>query len=202
MRICKECNKEYNNVYGGKYKYTIKTTFCSKRCALQNRVGVLTTDSLRSEIVAYLTLEGRYCTQREVLTGIKRSSKTLTKYKISLLDIQRDLGLVKPVSVFQSRVSEILIDIYGDLKQEVTFKGLLSPKGFPLFVDFYSESTRTIIEADGNQHWDTKNSWYSDYNLSCDLAKNKYATDNGYRLVRIPYTKNVTIKYISKYLRA
>lgn len=202
MNICKSCNKEYDNTYGGKYKYTADTTFCSRKCATHFQMGSITGESLRAEVIAYLVSEGRYCSREEIRAGIGRSGKTLSKYKISVLDIQRGLGMMKPSSVFQSRVGDILSTIYMDIEQEFTFKGLLSPKGFPLFVDFHSSGSRLLIEADGVQHCDVTHGWYSEYSKLCDLIKDKYAVDNNYKLIRIPYTRNVTKEYVLKYLRA
>ena len=70
-----------------------------------------------------------------------------------------------------------------------------------LKVDFYVEDKNLLIEADGTQHTDTANPWYSTYYASCDAAKDSFAHSKEISIIRIPYTKNVTESYITQYIK-
>lgn len=71
--------------------------------------------------------------------------------------------------------------------------------------DFWLPDFNLIIEYDGEQHYFPVNFGHSDYskvledfkrNQKHDEIKNKYCTDNGINLLRIPYTEKRNIKEI------
>lgn len=81
-------------------------------------------------------------------------------------------------------------------KTEVSFPDLLSDKGYPLRYDFgiYNNDNQLIlVELDGQQHFYPIDYFGGDEQyqkqLRNDELKNIYAKDNGYTLIRIPYTK-------------
>ena len=203
MNICKQCNKEYSSVYtqNSGYTYTnLNTVFCSKKCATTYQRGSLSIDILEKEIIDFVISKNRYCTQEERHKGIKRSSKTLIKFKISIKNIQNNIGFTKSKSHFEEQVLSHLKKYFTDIECEKTFKNLLSPKGFNLRIDFYIKKFNLIIEADGRQHLDINNPWYKSYYANCDLLKNNYAKKHNINIIRIPYIRNVTDIYIKKYL--
>ena len=102
--------------------------------------------------------------------------------------------------MFQEEIYTELKNRFTNIQCEKTFDDLVSPKGYCLRLDFYIESENLIIEADGNQHTDRNNPWYSDYYAHCDSIKNNYAVDNGINIIRIPYVKRVTSKYLKQYI--
>ena len=97
MKICKNCNKEYENWYTSSqgYKYKTKTTFCSKSCSAQHAKGNATKELIEQQIVDFILAANTYCSKITILKGINRSSKTLSKFGISISGIQRTLGFVK-----------------------------------------------------------------------------------------------------------
>jgi len=71
--------------------------------------------------------------------------------------------------------------------------------------DFYLPNFNTLIEYDGEQHYRPKD-YFGGINgyekrLSRDYEKNLYAYNNGYKLIRIPYTMN-SPKSISDYINS
>ena len=78
--------------------------------------------------------------------------------------------------------------------REKKFENLFQKKGFCLRYDFYIPSKNILIEYNGRQHYDYKNSYFfkGDRNKFLlrkhyDWLKRKYARDNGYKLLTIPY---------------
>lgn len=207
MRLCKNCNQYYENTYllkNTNYKYTVETNFCSKSCAAKYRVKEfsepLTKETIEKEIIDFVNTQNSYCSYTEISKGIKRSSKTLSKFNINIVELQRDMGFIKPKSFFEQKVYENLKLIYNDIECEKSFDGLVSPKGYSLRVDFFIPSANLIIEADGSQHTDVKNPMYSYYCSECDNLKNLYAQEKNILIVRVPYSKKVTHQYIVKFL--
>lgn len=203
MNICKQCNKKYESIYTTKDDYTYKintTTFCSKKCATVYQKGSLTKESVEQEIINFVTSKNRYCVKEEILKGIKRSSKILTKFSISIKEIQDTLGFTKNKSYFEQQIYLFLKSKFTDIECEKTFDDLSSPKGYKLRLDFYIKKYNLIIEADGTQHKDTNNPWYNTYYANCDLIKNEYTKQHNINMIRIPYTKYVNDNYIMKYL--
>ena len=201
QKICKLCNKKYLNIYTNTKtgsKYTSNTMFCSKSCATKfQKSGVeLSKDLIEKEILEFILSKNRYCTNSEIITAIKRSTKTLTKFKISVSELNSILGFRKNNSNFSNNVYSILQNNYANIVCEYTNEELLSPKGFPLRIDFYIPSENLMIEADGTQHYDENHMWFSKYCQCNDELKNQFCKDNNIKLVRIKYKKKITENYI------
>ena len=196
MKICKQCKGKINssNIYHD-------FIYCSRSCATTAQRGGLTKAIIEEEIVAYVINKGKYSTSSEIQKGIGRSSRTLTKFGISIKDLQETLGIFKAKSHFESVIYSVLTKEFDNVICEVTSEDLLSPKGYPLRIDFYIPELNLFIEADGAQHTDPNNPWYNEYYVECDNLKSVYCNKIG-TLLRIPYTKNVTTEYVLKHLRA
>lgn len=196
MKICKQCKGAINspNIYHD-------FTYCSKSCATTAQRGGLTKAMVEEEIVDYVISKGKYSTLSEILKGIGRSSKTITKFGISIKDLQASLGIFKTKSHFESAIYSVLVKEFDNVICEVTSEDLVSPKGYPLRIDFYIPELNLFIEADGSQHTDSNNPWYNEYYVECDKLKSVYCNKIG-TLLRIPYTKKVTTEYVLKHLRA
>ena len=68
------------------------------------------------------------------------------------------------------------------------FDNLLSPKGNPLRPDFILPNERIWIEYDGEFHYkEIYNGDGHDSVVINDKIKNKYAKENNWNLIRIPY---------------
>ena len=81
-----------------------------------------------------------------------------------------------------------------DFLREEYFDNLRSDKNRVLYFDFLLKSYRLITEYDGEQHFKIVKCWSGLEGLlrrqASDLAKDKYAIENGYSMVRIPYWAN------------
>lgn len=204
QKICKFCNKKFYKEYSTKdgritcTSNTVQTIFCSKSCATKyQRSGVeLSKDLIEREIIDYIILKNKYCTLKEITIGIKRSSKTINKFNISILELNRNLGFTHKKGIFSGSIYRVLKEQYNNIVCEYTNENLLSPKGFKLRIDFYIPSENLMIEADGLQHYDVNNTWYSEYLKECDEIKNQYCLDNNIKLVRIVYKTLITKKYV------
>ena len=195
MRICKQCKKEI--ISSNKYQ---KYTYCSLSCAATAQGGSLSKHKIEEQIVEYVLRKGKYLTLVEITKGIGRSCRTLTKYGISIKKIQESLGIVKAKSHFESAIYSVLVKEFDNVICEVTSEDLVSPKGYPLRIDFYIPELNLYIEADGSQHTDPNNPWYSEYYVKCDQLKTDYCNKVG-SLIRIPYSKSVDTEYVLNHLR-
>ena len=204
MKICKQCGKQYMNIYTlnrkGKNKYTSPTDFCSKSCAVTFVRGSLTKEKIEAEIINFVTSKNKYCLKSEVLQGIHRSSKTLTKFGIDFVKIQSILGFSRSRSIFQERVYSELKKYFTNIICEYSNDKIISPKGYKLYIDFFIPDYCLMIEADGKHHNDAKHPWYSKYNNECDFIKNEYCKRNRITMIRIPYKQIISKKYIKQYL--
>lgn len=205
--ICEFCGNEFtlsHKLYGKNKDKIIK--YCSKECAasaiiLQKRPNFYSKKELIRHIEQIIQKNNRYTTTQEVIDELHISCKTLTKYKISILQINKSLGYKKPQSMFEYLVGMYIDELFKDVEYQKTFPDCLSPKGYELRYDFYISSCNLLIEADGTQHYDKTNPNYNEYASMCDDIKDKYALDNNINLIRIPYIKKVTKQYVLNYLR-
>lgn len=101
-------------------------------------------------------------------------------------------------------IEKLLSENHISFEREKTFSDLVSMKDHqtPYRYDFFLPDFKTLIEVDGLQHVSTVADNF--FNRShkelarIDEIKNQYAKNNGYNLLRIPYTKvfKTTIKDI------
>lgn len=197
--ICKYCGKEFSVDY---YLHPSRTLhFCSKSCKTKfQRQGYYNKTQLENAIKKVIKENDRYTTIDEIVNTLHISKKTLSKFRVSVLSLNRELGMKKPQSMFEYLVGVFLERIFNDIESHKTFDDCLSPKGYLLQFDFYSPSNNILIEADGAQHGNKYHIYSNDYTLECDSIKNQYAEKNNFTLIRIPYTRNVTFDYVQSYI--
>ncbi len=200
VRTCVHCGRAFSP----EYRTSKILQFCSKRCKATYQRTISRNWTNREELVARIKDEipsaGRYLTADEVRARLRVTTRTLTRLKISILEIHQELGIMSPHRVFESLVGSTLEELYPDIKHEQTFDGCVSPKGYPLRFDFYSKAAGLLVEADGDQHIDENHLYSSEYYRLCDEIKMRWAKSSNILLVRIPYTKRVTRKYVLKHL--
>lgn len=185
----------------------VTPTFCSKSCKTRfqmtgNETGYRTKSDLEKDILKLILSKGCYLTLQEITKGLSVSSKTLNKFKVSVLKLNQQAGMTKPASVFECRVRDNLSLLFPNyqITGQATFNDLLSPKGFPLRFDFLIEELKLLIEADGTQHTDRGHYMSSDYTVLCDSLKEEWSSLNGYNLIRIPYSKKVDLDFVKKHV--
>lgn len=204
--ICAYCGKEFFPKYALPEGKIIQC--CSKSCKTklqiekEGKYKIYNKGTLEFAICTLIKEKERYLTRVEILNLLKVSAKTLSKFKISIVELNKKCGYKKPKSKFEESVFTCLIDIYGfeNIERQKYFEDCLSPKEFLLYFDFYIEKENIIIEADGDQHKNKKNPWYSEYSEECDRMKEQYCEDNNIKIIRIPYKKDINIDYIKSFL--
>lgn len=196
---CECCGKSFSPTYRISSKKDMK--YCSKKCLLDsvrmNQPQYFNKTQLENSIIKEINNQGKYLTIQDICDSLKISSKTLTKFRISILTLNKKCGMKKPKSIFEGKVLDYLESKY-ELVLEKTFDTCLSPKGYKLRFDFFIESHNVLIEADGTQHYDDKNQNYSEYQRECDEIKNKWCIENNVNLIRIPYCRKITNEYLDK----
>lgn len=201
--VCNNCGETFSPPYRIPRKKVLN--YCSKQCAGAYRNGEPKSayhraSDLRKAIRNLIQEEGRYVPLREVVDVLKISSKTLTKHNVSVLNENRSFGFRPNKRHFEDSVGKVLGEIFG-LEREVSFDWCKSPKGYPLTFDFQISGSKVLIEADGYQH-KKGHPWHTDYTAQCDGIKDVETQRNGFVLVRIPYTRRVTRKYVMKQFAA
>ena len=201
---CKFCGKVFIPNYRISKKKTLH--FCSKSCKAKFQETTVANKiwsrkSLENKIKSLIKQELRYLTRKEIEMMLRISSGTISKYKVSIIKINKELGYTKPKSLFEQKVAKQLKTIFPKLNiiREKIFKDCLSPKGYPLRFDFYIKDLNILVEADGFQHYNKNNPYYSYYYKQCDCIKDNYALEKGIKLIRIKYKPIVNKKYIKSH---
>lgn len=204
-RNCHHCGSEYRNVYktGGAYNtpYTIETKYCSKSCAQLAKSR--TPDELLNDITNTISSAGRYLTGSEIQKSLKVSSKTISKYKLSVAEMNAMCGFNKPTSAFEQQVGNVIKETFPDVLEQATFDGLEGAKGHPLRVDFFLPDIGLVVEADGPQHSLKDHPWASSNPngsvAEYDQIKDSYFENRNLKVIRIPYKRNVSSRHVLKY---
>jgi very-short-patch-repair endonuclease len=194
-KFCAYCGKSYINTYINNYgdEYSKDTVCCSKSCA-GKLSKTIDKDVLEKKALDYIREQNGYCTSVEICTGINHSSKTFTKHGLKVSDLNTELGFIKPSSRFQEKVGEFLSKKFTNIEYEKQFDGLVGNTGHPLRVDFYIPEINIVIEADGTQHSDPNHQWSEFKNGTVqeyDKIKDDYFKEQGIKVCRIPYKRNL-----------
>lgn len=101
-------------------------------------------------------------------------------------------------------IRELLVNAGIIFQQEYKFDDCLSPKGNKMKFDFYLPSYNCCIEYDGEQHFrpvdfgtgQEKAIEKFEQQKIYDEIKTNYCKEKGIKLVRIPYSQEITIEYL------
>jgi hypothetical protein len=201
MRVfsCKSCKIDFSISY--RISVNKEMSFCSKSCKTKyQRNGFYNKTQLENSIIKSIKEEGKYLTIDDICHLLKISSKTLVKFRISTLSLNKKSGFKKSGSVFEEKCFNILKEKYGEIETQKMYDDCVSDKGHLLRYDFYIPSENILVEADGKQHFNLAHVYSSEYTIKCDEIKDIYAKLNNIKLIRIPYTRNVNKDYIYKLL--
>lgn len=193
--LCAYCGGVFSREYTGTqgYQYLLKTTHCSKSCAVKAAKGI-DKETLEKEVIDFISSKGTYCTGAEIRNGIGRSGKTFTQHGVKIGELNESLGFAKPKSKFQEHVGEILSEVFLHIESEKQFDGLVGKTGHPLRVDFFIPEQNMVVEADGSQHSDPKHPWREWNNgtvTEYDQIKDQFFSEQGIRICRVPYKRNL-----------
>lgn len=211
LLVLEEADEEHQTYYNGHHKITWK---CQCDCG---NIHYATTENLRrgdtpscgcitkeNQRAKLKDLSGQRFGHLEVikwLGTINRNSKYWVRcdcgkeYEIYASNLiqgsTQSCGCIRE-SHGENKIREILISNNINFETQKSFSDFYYPdtKGKPRY-DFYLPDYNILIEYDGQQHfipafnWDTEETFKQ--RVEHDKIKNKYAKDNGYILIRIPY---------------
>lgn len=134
-------------------------------------------------------------TEKDIRAGslVGGTSLSCGCYKYDVLKEKASQGF--GISKLESITKDVLDDFGLNYEVQVIFPDLKSDSGYPLSYDFvvHGEDIDTIIECQGKQHYEPIEYFGGEDQFEVqkenDAIKGRYARDNGYRLVYIPYTK-------------
>ena len=159
-------------------------------------------EEIRSRACEFILSQERYCPASVISDALGIPRSTLSYYSLDSIKLNKLAGFTRDNRYFESSVGKALETIYQD--QEVItqkwFSECLSDAGNKLYFDFYIVSVRTLVEADGPCHYDSKHPWFTEAVQRRDYIKAEYAKEKGYRLIRIPFFQPVTIEAVLKHL--
>ena len=155
-------------------------------------------------------------TLQECLVDLHIAPKTYYKYKkkynISYSTILSKNHISKMHSKFQTSITNYIRQLYSEYEiiEEMTFDDCVNPKTkYPLKFDIYIKDLNIAVECDGIQHYKKdayfnqlaeKNGYTPTY--ITDLIKSEYCREKNIKLIRIPYVRVVTKKYVASYIYA
>lgn len=154
-------------------------------------------------IKQYIFLKQKYIGRKEFIIENQQTGITeyyLSKYKISIPKINLMYGLYKQSSIFEEQITKYLQDEHFNFSCQKTFDTCRSKKGELLRFDFYLIDKNVLIEADGQQHVDPNSLWSSSDQFERDKIKNQWCQNNNITLIRVPYKRIASKKYLDKYL--
>ncbi len=98
----------------------------------------------------------------------------------------------------EARVRAVLKRLDVEFCEQMRFRQCRDRSMLPF--DFYVPSQRTLIEYDGKQHFQKSKLWGGHHRLEFtqrhDALRNAFASQHGYRLIRIPYWRYREIEVI------
>lgn len=189
---CKYCGKEFTPKQRS-------NKFCSVECRNRYHTGYVpkSREELVERVSNLIIGLDEYVTFEEISDRLDISSRTFYKYDISVPDLNEQLGYIKPDSIFEEKCGEILSSLFKNIEYQKTFEDCLSPKKYHLRFDFFIPTHSLLIEADGTQHFNKKHWFTTEYNIQCDLIKQRWCKEKGYSLIRIPYSRNISREQIT-----
>jgi hypothetical protein len=133
-----------------------------------------------------------------ILTGV--TSKVLKSRGWTVTSLFEKAGVArqrpKLGSRLEDRVFEVLRDLFptAEIETQKCFDGWVGLKGGQLRVDFFIPSLKVIVEADGNQHFDSRGGQYpTDVIQKHDRIKDGLAARDGLTLIRVRQSNNKSV---------
>ena len=199
---CQYCK----NIFAANKRFTVKkytqynmnAKFCSRSCSAKSNKPTHTKESLLEKIRICFEHYKEYCTTEVIINYLGISRKTLTKFGINVININKLYGYTKS-NYFETQVMNYLINAYPkyEIIREYSFHNLVHKK--QLRVDFYIPELQLVVEADGSQHWDKNSKFYSEEGIIRDNIKTEYFKKNNIKLIRIPYRRKLSKSYFDSF---
>lgn len=151
--------------------------------------GVLTAQLAQRIIASYIAAENRYTGVVAIMHAFSISHEKLRhKLAIDVQQLNSELEFVdKKASWYQNTAYGQLCCFFGDqeVSRQHVFPQCRSYRNYPLRFDFYIPKYATLIQVDGQQHFDTSNGFYKESTAVNDDLKRRYAEAHGLRMLRI-----------------
>jgi len=202
--ICHICATHFQPARKGINGAQVKT--CAKCYGLQNVSSeVRDYKGCRETVLSLLRTKNEYTSYDDLVKlskqrGLRGLAGSLKRHKISVSEMNQELGYTPRSSVFEETVFACLRVVFPDaiINRQQIFTTLKSRKGRALVFDFFMPELGLLIEADGKQHSDVSHKWYSKDLAFNDQDKNAWASKNNLTLLRIPYTLRYTNESIQE----
>lgn len=120
---------------------------------------------------------------------------SLVKNGLTISDLNNMAGMVENphTSYWERTAARRLKNAFPDMIAQKSFSDLVSKS--LLRFDFFLPSTNTLIEVDGQQHYDEENGFYSEEHTARDRLKDSYVAEHPeLTLIRIPITPAKTFE--------
>lgn len=192
-RACKQCGKTFRP---GRTRQGAElcSRFCQGTWINAQGLGPKHNDE---ELLARLVksiVSVPYCMSQQQLTaetGVAHKTLSSRKWTMAYLYSEAGVPYTKPslASKLEDSVFSVLTSAFPGVEIFTQHKlpGMLGVKGGDLRADFFVPSLNLMVEADGNQHRDSRGGQYpTEYIQANDRNKDAYAKKHGIRLVRIP----------------
>lgn len=166
--------------------------YLRKNGLLKSQIGVTAEDieELRKKIVDYIKEMGHFIPVRQILKHFHIDYDcTWKKCGFDIYEVNKEAGVPKPIktSYWEREVGKKLKEAFPTTKTQARFAGCVSPVSrYPLRFDFHVPFAQTLIEVDGQQHYDSSHHYWTPEAATRDRAKEAYAKASGKRLIRIP----------------
>lgn len=159
-------------------------------------------DKTQKQLLEYIIIKAicekkSYLSRNEAERLPKVTPYYLEKHQISIPELNKRCGLIKPSSIFETQVEEYFI--HNNIKYEAQkkFDNLKNERN--LRFDFYLPDYNVLVECDGVQHVDHEHKFANAGQELRDNLKNEWCKENNIPLIRIPYTRYASDVYLNKY---
>ncbi|NBK24903.1 MAG: hypothetical protein EOM68_23115, partial [Spirochaetia bacterium] len=148
-------------------------------------------DRLHCGIVAYLKGTGYAVPIRNILDHFHIDYYcTWKKWGFTMDALLKEAGISKPSqksSYWERETGKALKASFSVVREQARFAGCCSIEtGYPLRFDFYLPAVNTLIEVDGQQHYDKGHYYWTSKAEKRDRIKDAYAKASGKTLIRVP----------------
>jgi hypothetical protein len=116
-----------------------------------------------------------------------------------LAGVSRDLGYFW--SLNEVAAKKALANLGREVEPQVSFPDLVGDGGRPLLYDLRVVGTNVLVEVDGPQHYDPKNTFYKASTAKYDKMKDAYAQKNGFPLIRVDVRRHKDIPAMTEFFR-
>ena len=147
-----------------------KPNFCSNACAQSTQYP--RKHMLVTAIKSLIKLRNKYTPLNIIIKKLSISSRRLSHHKISVIELNKNLGFKKPSSMMEFLVEELLISYNVNYKREHSFASLKYK--YVLRFDFYLCDDNILLELDDSSHYDKNNPYFSDEVVKKDKLKNDF----------------------------